>query len=217
VSNFVASLRRVPRTLTDAEQTRILRVTGEHREHFRDHVIISLALGSGLRESELAALNVGDVAELSAPAASRRLVVRKRIELRVFAQKGRKKGQPRPAPQQVFLTAKNMEKLDAFLKWKATEGEKLEPGSPLFTSSRRKRISTRTLRSLFRLWQKRAGFDQLLPFHALRHTAGTNIYRATGDVRVAQRHLRHAHLGSTEIYTHVSDEDLSAAVKGLKS
>jgi len=55
------AIAKPPRTLTDLEQKLILKTTGEHRDGYRDHVIISLALGTGLREHELIALHVGDV------------------------------------------------------------------------------------------------------------------------------------------------------------
>ena len=48
-----------PRTLTEREQRALLKVTGEHRAGFRDHVLYAMALGTGLREHELIALSVG--------------------------------------------------------------------------------------------------------------------------------------------------------------
>ena len=47
---------RTPRTLTEREQRALLKVTGEHRAGFRDHVLYAMALGTGLREHELIAL-----------------------------------------------------------------------------------------------------------------------------------------------------------------
>ena len=41
-----ADATRTPRTLTEREQRALLKVTGEHRDGYRDHVIISLALGT---------------------------------------------------------------------------------------------------------------------------------------------------------------------------
>ena len=69
--------RRAPRTLTEREQRLLLKVTGEHRVGFRDHVLYAMALGTGLREHELVALDVGDVFDLHGRA-------RRRIVLRVF-------------------------------------------------------------------------------------------------------------------------------------
>ncbi len=215
-SNYVRSMRRPPRTLTDAEQARILKVTGQHRDNYRDHVIISLALGSAMRESEIAALNVGDIIDMTG-------AVRRRIRLSVF--KGSFKGPAKvrthgglgPRGQEIFFPDTVHYKLTQFLKWKRKEGEPTDVDAPVFATLRKTRIATRTIRHLFRQWQKTAHFDQLYPFHSLRHSSGTNVYRATGDVRMAQRHLRHTNLSTTQIYTHVSDEDLYQAVRKLPS
>jgi site-specific recombinase XerD len=53
-----ADATRTPRTLTEREQRALLKVTGEHRAGFRDHVLYAMALGTGLREHEFIALSV---------------------------------------------------------------------------------------------------------------------------------------------------------------
>ena len=68
---------------------------------------------------------------------------------------------------------------------------------------------------LWRTWQQRAGFDRLYPFHATRHSAVTNVYRATRDLFLAQRFARHASPLTTTIYTHPSDEELRNRLSGL--
>jgi integrase len=68
---------------------------------------------------------------------------------------------------------------------------------------------------IFRIWQVRAGFDRLYPFHALRHTAITNVYRASRDLFLAQRFARHVSPLTTIVYTHVSDEELFERVRNL--
>jgi integrase len=50
-----------PWTLTEREQRALLKVTGEHRAGYRDHMLYAMALGTGLREHELLALDMGDV------------------------------------------------------------------------------------------------------------------------------------------------------------
>jgi len=61
MATYADNIRTPPRTLTEVEQQRLLKVTGEHKAGFRDHVLFSLALGTGLRDHELLALDVGDV------------------------------------------------------------------------------------------------------------------------------------------------------------
>ena len=78
-----------------------------------------------------------------------------------------------------------------------------------------RRLSKRRVQVLFRELQIRAGFDRLYPFHALRHTAITNVYRASKDLFLAQRFARHASPLTTVIYTHVSDEEPFSRVRKL--
>jgi len=105
--------------------------------------------------------------------------------------------------------------LGKFISWKRAQGESVAPGAPLFLSRRRRRIATRTLRHMFRLWQTRAGFDHLFNLHAARHTSLSNLYRATRDIRLVQRVARHKSLVTTAIYAGPSDEDIFRAVAQL--
>jgi integrase len=68
---------------------------------------------------------------------------------------------------------------------------------------------------MFHTWQQRADFDQIYNFHVLRHTCISRIRKMTGDLRIAQKQARHASIYTTMRYDHPSDEELSAAVKGL--
>ena len=200
---YASALARPPKTLTDVEQARLLKVTGERRDGFRDHVLFALALGTGLREHELAALNVGDLFHEDGR-------VRRRVTLRVF-----KRSSVEPALQQVFLPDSVVYKLEKFAGWKRTNGQSLEPDAPVFISRLGGRLALRTLRFLFRLWQERAGFDRLFNFHSMRHSALTNAYRKTGDIRLVQRLARHRKIDTTCIYAAPSDEDILRAVRDL--
>ncbi|MBI3183146.1 MAG: tyrosine-type recombinase/integrase [Myxococcales bacterium] len=199
---YVASVARPPRTLTDAEQALLLKVTGAHRDGFRDHVIFAVALGTGLREHEIAWLNVGDVLADDH--------VRRRIALRVF-----KRSTDEPAAQEVFLPDSLWYKVAKFIGWKRAAGENLEPDAPLFVSRLGRRIATRSLRHLFRVWQERAGFDRPFSFHALRHSCLTNAYRRSHDIRLVQRLARHKRVDTTTIYAGPSDEDVLQVVREL--
>ena len=198
-----ADRARPPRTLTELEQTKILKVTGEHRAGYRDHVIVALALGTGLREHEIAALDVGDIVHPDGR-------VLRRVALRVFKRSSR-----RPAPQEVFVPDALWYKLSKYIDWKLRRGERTDREAPLFVSRLGKRIATRTLRHLFHVWQHRAGFDRAFNFHSLRHTSLTNAYRSTRDIRLVQRLARHKSVDTTTIYAAVADEDLFQAVRSM--
>ena len=70
---------------------------------------------------------------------------------------------------------------------------------------------------LFRKWQAAAGFETIYPFHSLRHSAITNVYRATKDLYLTQRFARHARPLSTKAYTHPTDEELYEGIRRLKA
>lgn len=188
-----------PQTLTRTEQKAILRATAGNP---RDHLIYSLALGMGLRLSEIVDLNVGD---LYTPAG----VPRTRIRLRPELVKGGRAAD-------VFLPDSLARKLKRFRAWKACKGEGLGPQDPLICSQGgQRRISKRRVQFAFRTWPIRAGFDRLYPFHALRHTAVTNVYRASRDLFLAQRFARHLSPLTTTIYTHPSDQELWNGIRSL--
>ena len=141
----------LPEDLTDLEdldvreleQAKLLKVTGEHARGFRDHVLFALALGTGLREHEVLALDVGDITEDGS-------TVKRRITLRVF-----KRCTDRPAPQEIFLPDALHYKLGRLLAWKKRRGESLAPDAPLFVSRESNRLSLRMARTAFRRWQQR--------------------------------------------------------------
>src|SRR5437899_2548399 len=187
-----------PPTLTQREQTAILRAT---RRNLRDHLIYSLALGTGLRLAEIVGLDVGDVYSPDGRPKNR---VRLRPEI---AKNGR--------AGDVFLPDALLVKFRRFWRHKATRREGLQPEDPLFCSQSRTRISPRRVQFAFRTWQVKAGFDRLYPFHGLRHTAVTEVYRRSRDLFLAQRFARHVSPLTTTIYTHPSDEELWERVRGL--
>lgn len=200
---YVDSIRRAPKTLTEQEQRSLLAVSGRHRGSFRDHVIFAVALGTGLREHEIAALNIGDVRDAGGR-------IRRRFPLRVF-----KRSNKNIDAQEAILPDTLQSKLDKLLRVKAFDGHPMDDDAPLFLSRQGTRLSTRQLRRIFSAWQKAAAFERRFSFHSLRHTALTNLYRSTKDILVVQRIARHASIDSTMIYTQASDDDVLAAVRDM--
>jgi integrase len=148
-----------PPTLTRDEQRAVLAAVARHP---RDHAIISMALGTGLRISEILGLNIGDV---FAPNGQPKIRVRIRAEI---AKGGR--------TADVFLPARLVPKLRALWRFKKGRGESLEPDAPVFCSQSRRRLSVRRVQTAWVAWQREAGLDRSYPFHALRHSAITAVY-----------------------------------------
>ncbi len=198
---YAENLTRAPRTLTEREVALLLKVTGEHRDGFRDHVVFAVALGSGLREHEIVALDVGDVFDAEGRA-------RRRVQLRVF-----KRSSGGDSGQEIVLNDTLRAKLEKLHRLKRHLGESVAADAPIFVSRKRKRLSCRQVRNSFAVWQARAGLERRFHFHGLRHTACTSMYRRTRDIRLTQKFARHRSIISTSIYTHPGDDELARAVQ----
>ena len=189
-----------PKTLSREEQARLLEVVAREGSR-RDLAMLTLALGTGLRLREIVGLNVGDVT-------TRAGVVAWRVDLPKGITKGRRGGV-------AFISERVRGVLADYLESRRVSEGPLTRKTPLFRSSMRSRISLRQLQKLFENWQVVAGFERPYNFHTLRHTAITNVYRATKDLFLTQRFARHANPITTVAYTHPSDEELYSAIAGI--
>ena len=149
-----------PPTLTEAELQAILAATASNA---RDHLIYSLALGTGLRLAEIVGLNVGDI---YAPEGTPRSRVRVRAEIA----KGGRAGD-------IFLPDALVPKLRKFWAYKRVRGEGTAPGDPLICNQSGRRISKRRVQFAWHTWQRKAGFDRLHGFHITRHTGLPDVTR----------------------------------------
>jgi len=99
-------------------------------------------------------------------------------------------------------------RLDLCLKHESLRSEKA-----LFISKRLGRLSARQIEQMIADKLKACGLDGLgFSVHKLRHTAATLMYRNGVDVRVLKEVLGHESLATTQIYTHVANEQLRQAM-----
>jgi site-specific recombinase XerD len=203
MTGYAMRIPTPPRMMSTDEQAALLTLTGQRRDGFRDHMLLSLALATGLREHELVALDVGDIVDAAGK-------VRPKIYLRVFKRSAKK-----PAIQEALLCETVRIKLGRFLSWKKSHGQSIAPVAPLFMSKKGNRLSTRQVRHLFHVWQERAGFEKAYSFHSARHSACSNLYRKTKDIRVVQRFARHVSIETTMRYSHPDEAVLLRAIQDL--
>lgn len=178
--------KSLPRYLSLEESIRLLHsVRGKNQE--RDYCILVLFLNCGLRISELVGLNVSDIHANT---------------LRILG-KGNKE-------RILYLNDSCIEALDHYLV--VRNGITLIEPEALFVSNQRKRISKSAVHLLVKNSIAAAGLDpSLYSAHKLRHTAATLMLQNGVDVRTLQEVLGHDHLNTTQIYTHVSSENLADA------
>jgi integrase/recombinase XerC len=150
----------------------------------RDAAMMELFYSSGLRLSELAALNVADVDTFSET-------------VRVLG-KGRKE---RIVPVgQVALKAIQQYRLEANVQ-----------SGPMFLSKLRKRISTRSIWLMLKKHLSQTSIQLRISPHKLRHSFATHLLDNGADLRSVQTLLGHVNLSTTQIYTHVTMERVKKA------
>ena len=196
------SAKRLPHTLSVAEVDRLLDAACETGRDMRDQVrnrcLMELLYASGMRVSELVELPVAAV----------------RGDPRAILVRG-KGGKERLVP----LSPPAREALVAWLAIWDTDGGLLRlAGKPLprhlFPGRGAGGHLTREhFYLLVKSFALRAGIDatKVTP-HTLRHAFATHLLAGGADLRVIQTLLGHADLSTTEIYTHVLDEHLTALV-----
>ena len=150
----------------------------------RDVAIMELFYSSGLRLSELAALNVADVDLYTE-------------SVRVLG-KGRKE---RICP--VGLPA-----LEAISRYRAAANVH---AGPLFINKSRRRMSTRSIWLVLKRYLRHTSIPISISPHKLRHSFATHMLDRGADLRSVQALLGHASLSTTQIYTHVTVERLKKA------
>ena len=104
--------------------------------------------------------------------------------------------------------------LEEYLK-ERSQIKSIKDKNALFLSSRGTRITARRVQQIIQRSLEQAGLaGQGFSTHKLRHTAATLLYQQGGvDIRVLQQMLGHVNLGTTEIYTHTSSQQLKEAAE----
>ena len=181
-------LKGLPRYLTLEQSLQLLNSVDEPNQA-RDYCILTLFLNCGLRISELAGLNLTDI---------------RGDQLRVLG-KGNKE-------RVVFLNPACRQAIENWLAERNTQAA-ADPKA-LFLGRGHKRLSTDGIHYMVKQRLKKAGLDATqYSSHKLRHTAATLMLQNGVDVRTLQEVLGHEHLNTTQIYTHVDNEDLRIAAQ----
>ena len=191
--------RRLPKYLTLEQSKKLLDVSynEDNRNNERDHAITTLFLNCGMRLSELVGINIKDINF-------------EECQMNVIG-KGNKE-------RAIYLNKACIKAINEYLAVRPKEGIKKDSKNSdkaLFLSERRQRISKRTVQEIIYKELRLAGIDtDKYSVHKLRHTAATLMYQYGGvDIRALQELLGHESISTTEIYTHVSNDQVRIAVE----
>lgn len=148
----------------------------------RDHAVFEIAYGSGLRRSEIIALDLADINYTG------RLV-------HIHQGKG---GKSRVVPL-------GRMGVNTVRRYVAHARPVLHPKSThLFLTCRGKPLDTHTVRTCIQQLLRSAGIHRPTTLHGLRHACATHMLNHGADIRYVQELLGHADLSTTQVYTHVS-------------
>ena len=184
--------RSLPKTLTVAEIERLLEVPSGRRtpEARRDTAMLELLYASGMRVSEMMGLNVSDVTLAASHVRCKGKGSKERI-----------------IPIHDGAVAAVEEYLEHGRPSLLATGSR-EPA--LFLNRRGDRLTRQGFWLILKEHASRAGIDGLVTPHMLRHSFATHMLRGGASLRQVQEFLGHASVASTQVYTHLTNEDLQA-------
>lgn len=182
--------KALPKYLSLEQSIDLLKaVDGKNKE--RDYAILTIFLNCGLRLSELVGLNYNDIKSDNS--------------MRVLG-KGNKE-------RIIYLNSACVSAINTYMNVRPKDG--VIDKNALFLSSRLKRISPKTVQYIVKSFLEKSGLGEMgMSVHKLRHTAATLMYQyGDVDVLVLKDILGHENLSTTEIYTHIFDEQKKNAIE----
>jgi len=188
--------------LTTSELDRLMRAPAEalvnekdeqkRLQYLRDSAILELLFSTGLRVSELCALN-SDID-----------LTRDELSVRGKGEKVRV----------VFLSPASKEAVRTYIKARKDMEEALFiDGRP----NKLHRITPRDIQRHLKSYVSRAGITSTVTPHTLRHAFATDLLSNGADIRSVQQLLGHASINTTQIYTHITDAHLREVHKKFHS
>jgi len=186
--------RVLPDVLTANEQAALLKQpnprypTGE-----RNRLMLSIMLNTGLRLSEATSLEWRDIDLMTG-------------KLKVRQGKGAK-------DRMLWVDCD----LDLLRHWRERQAKEI-PGNPahVFTTLQGAPVSGRYVQAMLKRYAAKAGIARRVHPHLLRHSFATDFYRETKDLVTTAKALGHARVATTEIYTHLVNEDVEKAMRSFR-
>lgn len=192
--------KRMPKYLSLDDSKKLLNAADnqDNRNYKRDYAITTLFLNCGMRLSELVGINMNDINF-------------NECKMTVIG-KGNKE-------RTIYLNKSCMVAINDYISSRPPQSlikrDSKNSEKALFLSEQKKRISNRTVQAIINKELQQAGLDSKnLSVHKLRHTAATLMYQyGNVDIRALQELLGHQSISTTEIYTHVSNDQVRNAVE----
>jgi site-specific recombinase XerD len=183
--------------ISGAELGRLMSApNGKELKDLRDKAILELLFSTGLRVSELCSLS-RDI-DLS----------HDEISVRGKGEKIRVVFISTSARDAVLEYLKNRKDLDDALFVQIGRGS---------SKKKEKRLTSRSIERIVKYYAIKAGIMKKVTPHVIRHSFATDLLQNGADLRSVQALLGHAHIATTQIYTHVTDKHLKEVHKKFHS
>lgn len=187
--------KKIPDVLTLDEQEKLLNQFNlRYITSQRNKTMIQLLLNTGLRLSEMTNLKWNDIDLMTG-------------QVKVVEGKGLK-------DRILWLDEETLTMLG---KWKQRQFKEWGRSDLVFTTRTLHSLDGKAVRSMIKTYSDKAGIKKHITTHSLRHTFASDLLRDTKNIRIVQKALGHADISSTQIYTHIVDEELEEALKSFRS
>ena len=187
--------KKIPDVLTLDEQEKLLNQFNlRYITSQRNKTMIHLLLNTGLRLSEMTNLKWNDIDLMTG-------------QVKVVEGKGLK--------DRILWLDENT--LTMLGKWKQRQFKEWGRSDLVFTTRTLHSLDGKAVRSMIKTYSDKAGIKKHITTHSLRHTFASDLLRDTKNIRIVQKALGHADISSTQIYTHIVDEELEEALKSFRS
>jgi integrase/recombinase XerC len=181
--------RPLPKALSPDAAARLLDAPAATPLELQDRAMFELFYSSGLRLAELVAL------DLEAGAA----IVRDG-EVTVTGKGRRTRAVPVGSVARTAVAA-----------WLAARPSTTPASQALFVGARGRRVHPGVVRARLARQARRAGLEQHVHPHVLRHSFASHLLQSSGDLRAVQELLGHANIATTQVYTHLDFQHLARA------
>lgn len=184
--------RYLPETLNELKMEKLVECISENsRDPFdlRARAMLELMYASGLRVTEVATVRLENL-DLEEGMIR---VLGKGKKVRII-----------PVGRRALDALKN------YLRFARTEFVKAGTSSEIFLSRRGRKLTRRRIAQIVAEVAKRAGLDENVYPHLLRHSFATHLLSNGADLRVIQELLGHSDIGTTQVYTHVDQRRLKS-------
>lgn len=188
-------VKKISDILTTNEQEKLLdQFNLRYITPQRNKTMIQLLLNTGLRLSEMINLKWRDVDLMTG-------------QLKVVEGKGLK-------DRILWLDEQTLVMLG---EWKQRQFKEWGKTDYVFTTRTLSLLDGKAVRTMIKTYAEKAGISKHITTHSLRHTFASDLLRDTKNIRIVQKALGHSDISSTQIYTHIVDEELEDAMKGFRN